>query len=692
MMDIDDLRAYASGLDAELRSAAATHDLDEPFIGAVTLRTAASSNEYRVGERRVPGSKIVDWRHPLAGAYFTDPGERFSLVAPGYALVEGRVDRRAALTVAGRAVRAVRVQTPSQTVRLVAGPEGFDAPEARDAKASGLHLGDLRSLLTPAQYRLISSSRGQALIVRGRAGSGKTSVALHRVAWLAYPGEAGEREAVDPSRVLIVMYNRALADYVRGLLVPLGLTAARLDTFHAWALGAVSRGYRGKIKIDQASRPGAEAAAAVKKHVGILAAVDAFVARQVAAADDYLAEKLAPYGDTGATWVRRWRATAGPVVRRLVGLRRAALNARDAARGLEAQRLVEIHKVFVAAVTRVTLYKEELVRLLTDSTLLAAHLPGVSAAVLAEAAAFQRALATVDGSERHPGPGVRFDDLAILIRLMQVKNGGLPDSSDDEKVHTFDHLVVDEAQDFGAVELAVLFGAVRARTGVTIVGDLNQKIVPDADFLGWDGIARALGLTGAQVCALEVGHRSTGPIVALADALVGEAPSEGRPGALPRYVAVAPERVAEAVADEVLATLADDPAAHVAVVLPRREEVGPLMAALSGLLGGLCAVREGYNKEFVFAPGVTVTNRRQVKGLEFDSIVLVEPSASHYPDTLEGRRNLYTTVTRARDRLAFVGSQPLSPLLAPLLAAGLIEAVGVDLVPPAEIDALDEPL
>ena len=180
MMDIDDLRAYASGLDAELRSAAATHDLDEPFIGAVTLRTAASSNEYRVGERRVPGSKIVDWRHPLAGAYFTDPGERFSLVAPGYALVEGRVDRRAALTVAGRAVRAVRVQTPSQTVRLVAGPEGFDAPEARDAKASGLHLGDLRSLLTPAQYRLISSSRGQALIVRGRAGSGKTSVALHR--------------------------------------------------------------------------------------------------------------------------------------------------------------------------------------------------------------------------------------------------------------------------------------------------------------------------------------------------------------------------------------------------------------------------------------------------------------------------------------------------------------------------------
>lgn len=691
-MDDADLRRYATGLDTELRAVAARHEMAVPFTGAFTLRTPVRVSEYRIGGRRVEGTSIVDWRHPLAAGYYTDPGETFTLAAPGYAAVEGRVERTASLVVAARAVRECTVRLPGEAVRLLAGPEGFAPADARAPKASGPQLGDLRALLTPAQYRLIASSRSQPLIVRGRAGSGKTSIALHRVAWLAYGGESGERAAVDPARVLIVMFNRALADFVRGLLPPLGLEAAKLDTFHAWALGAVARGYRGKITVDTEARPGQEAAAAVKRHVGILAAAEAFVARQTAAADAFLAEKLAPYGETGASWTARWRASTGPLVRRLVALRGAALLARDRARGVEAQRLVEIHKVLVAAVTRVTLYKEELLRLLTDAGLLAAHLPGLSAETLAAAGAHQRAVAAVGGSDRHPGPGVRFEDLAILLRLMQLKNGGLPDSADDESVLVFDHLVVDEAQDFGAVELAVIFGAVRSRTGVTVVGDLNQKIVPEANFVGWDALAQTLGLAGAQVCALEVGHRSTGPIIAVADAILGEPASAGRPGAVPVLTRCAPEAVAEAVADEVLGALAESPQAHIAVVVPHRDDVKPLLSALEGLLAGLCAVRQGHNASFSFAPGVTVTNRRQVKGLEFDAVVVVEPSAEAYPATVQGQRDLYTTVSRARDRLGFVLSASLSPLLEPLLAAGLIEAAGAALVPPAALDALDEPL
>jgi len=50
-----------------------------------------------------------------------------------------------------------------------------------------------------------------------------------------------------------------------------------------------------------------------------------------------------------------------------------------------------------------------------------------------------------------------------------------------------------------------------------------------------------------------------------------------------------------------------------------------------------------------------------------------DPSAEAYPDTDQGRRNLYTAVTRAKDRLAFLGTAPLSPLLSPARDATLLE-------------------
>lgn len=688
----DEALDYAHALDLELRALAARHGLDEPFFGAYSLRSAAATRDYRVGSRPLVEARVVDWRHPLAAGYYTDPGERFALDAPGYAPVAGVVSRRAGLTVANRAVAVATVQTPSGTVRLVAGPEGFAAPEGRPARASGAQLGDLRAYLSPAQHRLIASSRAQPLIVQGRAGSGKTSVALHRVAWLAFADEAADQPPVDPARVLIVMYNRALAGFVRGLLGPLGLERAQLDTFHGWALAAVQRGYNGKLQLDVEPAEGDEEAAAAKKHVGMLAAIDALVTEQTRTADAYLAAKLAPYAETGLAWLARWREGAGPLVRRLMRCRAEALVARDGAKGVVSQRLTEIHKVFAAAVTRVTLYKDELRRMLTDVPLLSKHLRGLPLAHIEALAANQRALSARGGSGGHPGHSVRFDDLALILRLMQAKNGGLPDKRDDS-VSTFEHLVIDEAQDFGAVELAVLLGAVRSRTGVTIVGDLNQKIVPSADFVGWASLARELGVSGVEVCALTVAHRATGPIIDLADHVIDEAPSGGRAGQAPRLLRPLDAASAvDAIAEEVFAVLADDPRAHIALVTRRRGEVGPLVTALSAALDGLCAVREGHNKDFTFAPGLTVTNYRQVKGLEFDAVIVHEPTEAAYPATEQGRRDLYTVLTRARDRLVLVSVEPPTRLLLSAADAGLIDVPDADQVPPAELGALDEPL
>ena len=57
------------------------------------------------------------------------------------------------------------------------------------------------------------------------------------------------------------------------------------------------------------------------------------------------------------------------------------------------------------------------------------------------------------------------------------------------------------------------------------------------------------------------------------------------------------------------------------------------------------------DQRFAFAPGIDIVEATQVKGLEFDYVVLIEVSARHYPDTAHHRRLLHVASTRAVHQL-----------------------------------------
>jgi DNA helicase-2/ATP-dependent DNA helicase PcrA len=498
---------------------------------------------------------------------------------------------------------------------------------------------------------------------------------------------------VDPSRVLIVMFNAALRSFVQTSLEPLRLEQAELATFHHWALESVKRAYKGTLDInpDTKAIAGHETAARMKKQLGMLRALDEFVAEQTRGAAEWLDKRLAPYHATAL--VERFRTMDAPVARRFITLREEALRQRNASVGNAQARWENIYQVLRQGVTRITLYKEELLRFLTSTSLLARHLEGASLDDLRALADFQRAVQNEDGTSGKPGPRVTFDDLALLLRLIQLKHGGLADATREEEVFVYDHLVVDEAQDFGALELRVLLSAVRSRTGVTIVGDHNQKIVPAAEFMGWDALARELGLDGADVTKLKLAHRATAPIMALARTLEdadGDAPDDdnegvaGRPGPLPeRIVADTETSLREAVVEGLRQSLAEAPRGHHCVVCRWPKQAQAVLAWLAPALDlpdG--TVRIGHNMGFVFGPGVTVTNAQQVKGLEFDSVTVIDPTAAHYPDNDVGRRNLYTVLTRAKDRLRLVSTQATTSLLDAAIARGLLAEVRVGALAP----------
>lgn len=685
--------SLANSLDSLFRSQCMRLGVDEPWFARFALAKGGDVAVYLIGHRRYPDERIIDWQHPLARAYYdAEPGDEFELEHPRFKNIRGIVESQCAITAAERRIRKLSLRTPHENFELVASDDGFVSPdETPAARAAQAGLVDILGLITKEQYRLITSSRNRPLIVQGRAGSGKTSVALYRVAWLTWPGDDASDAPIDPSRVLIVMFNRALSTFVRGTVEKLKLEGVQLDTFHAWALDAIRRAYRGQIDVSTTNHPGRANAVLLKKQLGILHATSAFVERQTRALDRWLEEKLAPY-DTDQRFLTRFRELDVPVARRIGLMRAMALRERDAAKtSREQKRLTETYAVFAQAMKRMTLYKEELFKLFTDRALLEEHLPSATSEQIEDLVRYQTALQREGAQDKRLGTKVAFEDLAILLRLMQLKHGGLPNKDREDDVQIFDHLVIDEAQDFGAVELMVLLGAVRSRTGVTIVGDVNQKIVPEADFIGWDALARELGVTGAQVAKLEVPHRSTAPIMALADAIVGDASAAGRPGPRPSLTLVEKGALLEKVAEVVRDAVQENPNGHVCVITRLVAEARGIHDKLDAMLSDLpVPVRLGYNREFEFGAGVTVTNMRQVKGLEFETVIVLEPTEANYPDSEDGRRALYTMVTRAKDALHFVGSEAPCAMLKKAIDDGLVDLNDETEIPPVVFDESDE--
>jgi hypothetical protein len=80
-----------------------------------------------------------------------------------------------------------------------------------------------------------------------------------------------------------------------------------------------------------------------------------------------------------------------------------------------------------------------------------------------------------------------------------------------------------------------------------------------------------------------------------------------------------------------------------------------------------------------------------VKGLEFDSVIVLDPAGKPYSATVQGRRNLYTVITRAQDQLRFVVRRALSPLLASAIERGLLCVETTNLSPGTLLEDEDEP-
>jgi DNA helicase-2/ATP-dependent DNA helicase PcrA len=688
-------------------------DVASPYFAHMSLREEERSRDVLIGKRgfidRQANVQIVDWRNaPISQIYYRyEEGDDYDDSIEGRSF-RGVLEVRRNVSIAAGRLR--RIGSPQGTflrdargvwheaigdaAPVLQGGQGKAARAPRPAppppgrrRLLGVHHGEVHradkhlpeiaALIDREQFDLITQPSSGVVLIQGGAGSGKTTVALHRIAYLCFadPGR------FKPDRVLFVVPSRALARYVEGVLPALGVRGVPVLTYVGWAKNARLRMLRGTSGKYNSATP--DSVSRLKKHPRMLALLDAWVADQAVAAE----RQLAACGDAvTAAWV----ATSGrALVQRLDQLARWM----DGQSGMGASERVRVETAIAAVRRRAADVLADWGELLTDRARLeplvgdgatAGDVDRLVSWVSAQLAEPEQAAVGPDGSpiesvdtaatgkdigdEDNPAGRYDVEDDPILLRLVQLKRGGLV-GEDGSRIQ-YEHIAVDEAQDRSAIEVKVLLEACAGDPGarsVTIAGDRAQRLVFDNFFESWDELLRATGHVASAVRLLGLSYRSTAEVMELAREILGPdlAPNQpliARNGAPVEFFAFTD--IGEAVAflsDALRQLMSREPTGSVAVIARYPEQADAYHAGLR--IAEVPSLRRVEREEFTFEPGIDVTDVAQVKGLEFDYVILVDVNAASYPDSVEARHLLHIAVTRAAHQLWMIGTSRPSPLI-----------------------------
>ena len=202
---------------------------------------AGAGGRHYVGRAGLQDSRrrevVLDWRAPLARAFYQATASNpMGLVRRRH--IDTRRRRVIGLEDEVVDVRSLREGGPAGARAAAEGLQGEGALIAAMSAARHGRMGDIVATIQAEQDRVVTSGTRGVLVVQGGPGTGKTAVALHRVAYLFY----SERTRLERSGVLLVGPSRTFLRYVEQVLPSLGETGVVSTTIADLVPGVRARG------------------------------------------------------------------------------------------------------------------------------------------------------------------------------------------------------------------------------------------------------------------------------------------------------------------------------------------------------------------------------------------------------------------------------------------------------------------
>lgn len=639
------------------RNVRASH---KPYFGRIIFRdeTLGVEESLYIGKGGIARDKttqmVVDWRAPVANAYYENGLGKCSYAAP-----EGKeipIDLKLKRTYE---IDEGRLLTFFDT-EVVANDDLLMRYLSRNKEAV---LGEIVATIQKEQNEIIRKSPYHNVIVQGVAGSGKTTVAMHRISFILY----NYQERFRPEDFYIVGSNRILLNYITGVLPDLDVYGVKQMTMEQLFIRLLyedwdEKKYRVKpVSGDRDIVKGTE-----EWYLELEAFIRELEWNTIRREDVWLDPRQFVEGlEEGQNGIydRREEDKKAGIPPRLVRL----------VEGEAVERYITQNPA-VSIQSKINMLNERLLVKIQDEFLGKGvkYTEGERKAIIKAYRGYyggnkwKKSIYELYGEflakqrEKKLREADSFDvyDLAALALLYKrVK--------ETEVISEAHHVVVDEAQDFGMMAYRVLHSCIKDCT-YTVMGDVSQNIHFGFGLKDWEAL-KALLLPDPMDSfgVLQKSYRNTVEISDFATRILRHGsfsvyPAEpiirhGNPVEVESPAAGLAERAAE-----ICKSWQEEGYDTIAVVCRNEKEAGKAVKELSNYID----IMESDLEKASFGKGILVLPVEYTKGLEFDAVLIINPTREDYPVDDGHAKLLYVAATRALHELHILCEGDLTGLIA----------------------------
>lgn len=592
---------------------------DSPYFAAVTFRYDGEDDEetYYIGIGDFSPSKaeaplVCDWRAPISSLFYDYEVGKASFMAP-------------AGEIFGELVRKQQFKIKNGTLLYSIDSDIVINDDILQKELSMNADARLKSIVTTIQKEqnaIIRNEKDKILVIQGCAGSGKTSVALHRVAYLLYH----HRKQLSAKQVLILSPNPVFSEYISHILPELGEENILEMSFDLYAYKELKKykdtedryGYLERLlNLPEEDARKYQKTVAEKQSKDYVIELNGFVL--------FLEDSLMNFKDFSYKKMYRTEQELRtlfyekfpdiPILERMKIIAEYIIDEEETLSGKE---LDELERGII-------LDRLEKMYETKDFYVL-----------------YNRFL---EESGRNPmqeeAKAIPYEDVYPLLYLKHLLHGSTKRSA-------IRHLIVDEMQDYSYIQFLVL--SKMFSCPMTILGDMEQQASPGKQDI--QGICREIFGKEAKLLTLTKSYRSTSEITRFANRIAGIKKEEAfhRPGKEPEWILSKNEKEMQEKIVENLRKEQEKSYETTAILTTTAEQANHLYLTLKEQQNVTLLSPDSSKME----KGIVITTFYLAKGLEFDSVhIAYAPPEETLTDYQ--RQILYIAATRALHELTVYG-------------------------------------
>jgi DNA helicase-2/ATP-dependent DNA helicase PcrA len=629
---------------------------------------------------------IIDWRAPVATLYYEGRLGKASFHSPD-GEISGEIKLKRQYTIENadlKEIYDIDITTNDEFLQAALG-------SSKDNR-----LKDIVSTIQAEQNRVIRADMWKPLVVQGAAGGGKTTIALHRIAYLLYNYES----SLSPKNFMIIAPNRFFLSYISEVLPDLGVENVIQTTFEDFALSVIGKKFKlknpheklsvlinNKYKNFKHENETIKTISTYKSSLEFKDAIESYmriIEDTIIPKEDFNIETftLVKYEKIRELFIKEYKNL--PMIKRINEIKKTLVNTLKQNKGpiiegviaMYDEKILEVkenmgdcdkrRKIIIdiadtrdALVEKIkkrskTIVKEYLDKckvlspleyyknLLIDKTLFY----NITSTYIDENIAEGVRVQTLSNIESNT---MEMEDLAPLMFIRELTQGL------EEKI-TVRHVVIDEAQDFSEFQLFILRKLIGGNS-FTILGDLCQGIYSYRGITDWEKVSKKVfGEDNFSMLTLEQSYRTTIEIMEAASKVINflNDPNLPNPKPVIRHgdaVEVAEKSTFSEVSKDIVKKInivLKEGFKSVAIICKTLEECQKMKEELKSY-GLKVDIITGNESEY--SGGVVLIPCYLVKGLEFDVVIVANGSKEAYSTEALDVKLLYIAMTRPLHRL-----------------------------------------